>query len=247
MSLTPAELANEVLVAPRHPSARLPDTEVIARDDWFQIRTPSIKGGGLNEVSLAVLAPDDVDAAITRTLATFEGIRFRWSVMPDSRPLDLPARLAARGFVRSETRAMYRAATPLEDVPGVTVERERDGVRFTDVLARGWGMDPAPLFALHDAMLRGGKTALFVASLDGVPVGAAGMVFHERSAYLLGGVVLEAARKRGVYRALVAQRMKVAREAGLELITVHANAATSGPLLEKLGFVDLVRYPNFSR
>ena len=28
MSLTPAELASEVLVAPRHPSARLPDTEV---------------------------------------------------------------------------------------------------------------------------------------------------------------------------------------------------------------------------
>ena len=31
-----------------------------------------------------------------------------------------------------------------------------------------------------------------------------------------------------------------------EVITVHAIAQTSAPLLEKLGFVDLVSYPTFT-
>lgn len=249
--MTQDELMREVLVLPRHPAVLLPDTEVISRPDWHSVFTPSLKQGVLNEVALAVLREEDVEDAITVTLEKWKrvGSRMRWSVMPDSRPLDLSARLAARGLVRSETRAMYRDTSPLPgEVSPLEVRRidESTAGIFTEVMARGWAMDPEPMRALNLGMARNLRCSLFVGYLNGVPVGAGGMVRFDRSAYVLGGVVLEEARRRGVYRALVAHRLALARAAGLEVITVHAIAQTSAPLLEKLGFVDLVSYPTFT-
>lgn len=248
--MTPAALAHEVLDVPRVPTVRLPDTEVIEREGWRQLFTPSLKDGGFNEVSLAVLEPLDADRVIDETLARYarEGMRFRWSVMPDSRPVDLPERLAARGLRRSETRAMSRDTSSLPMPPGVEVRRvtAADLHLFTRVMAEGWGMAAGPLIAVNEAMLANPGSPLFLAWVDGEPVGTAGLVLAERSAYLLGAVVLPASRRRGVYRALIAHRLDVARALGLELATVHASADTSGPLLERLGFVDLLRYPSFS-
>ena len=69
----------------------------------------------------------------------------------------------------------------------------------------------------------------------------------ERSAYLVGGVVLPAFRGRGVYRALIAARLRHARAAGVAVVTTQARAATSAPILARLGFVALVECESFSR
>lgn len=249
--MTPSELTREVLEVPRTAFVRLPDTQVIERPGWRQLLTPSLTQGGLNEVSLAVLEPGDADRVIDETLAMYahHGLRFRWSVMPDSRPLDLPERLARHGLSRSDARAMYRGTTPLEVASGgVEVRQVATGEVdvFTRVMAEGWSMPEGPLRAVNDAMARLPHFPLFVAFIDGTPVGSSGMVLAERSAYLLGAVVLPAWRRRGVYRALVTHRLHVARTAGLTLATVHARADTSGRLLERLGFTELVRFPTFS-
>jgi predicted acetyltransferase len=55
---------------------------------------------------------------------------------------------------------------------------------------------------------------------------------------LFGGGTVPEFRHRGVYRALVAERVRVARERGYRFAYVEA-APTSRPILERLGFVRL--------
>ena len=61
----------------------------------------------------------------------------------------------------------------------------------------------------------------------------------------MGGVVLPAFRKRGVYRALVAARLADAAARGATLATCQARTETSASLLAKLGFEVVCRYPIF--
>ena len=92
-------LLRECLVVPRSGQPPLPGMRRISRPGWEQLITPSFRHGGLNEVSLAVLSEEEADAVIDRTIAEYRalGLGFRGTVGPDSRPLDLGARLLARG------------------------------------------------------------------------------------------------------------------------------------------------------
>lgn len=239
------ELREEALAAPMRHVIGMPDTQVIARPGWFQIVTPSMTRGGLNEVCLAALAPDEVEATIDRVLATYAtlGVAFRWSVGPDSAPPDLGDRLAARGLARHDSLAMIgriadvsRSIVAARDV--TRVADEAGLVAFTDVMAAGWGADAGALLTLHRAMHdhTSGRCHLFVAWDGGQPVGAAAYIAAgERTAYLLGAVVLPSHRGRGHYRALVHARLEDAAARGLALATSRAMATTSAPILARMG------------
>ena len=76
-----------------------------------------------------------------------------------------------------------------------------------------------------------------VALVDGVPV-SGGRVDLEPGkdfAGLFGGVTLPAFRRRGLYRATVAERARIAREHGHRWLYADA-LPTSRPILEALGF-----------
>lgn len=253
--LSPSDILREVVETPRRAFAPIPDLRVVEREGWFQIITPWFRRGGFNEIAHAVLAEPDADAVIDRTIAEYRalGIAFRWTVGPGSAPADLGERLARRGLVRSHSRGMARS-TRIEHAlpPGVTVE-EIDTSRidtYTDVMAQGWDTDPALLHAVHEAVLSvpasERRQRLFLAYVDGVPAGTASYVAFPRSAYLLGGVVLPAFRRRGAYRALVTARLADARQRGLVLATTRARESTSVPLLERLGFATVCRFVDYA-
>ena len=109
---------------------------------------------------------------------------------------------------------------------------------FTRVMAEGWQMDAAPLDTLHRRMLAdpARRNQLFVARHEGVAAAVAAYVALDRSAYLIGAVVLPAWRGHGLYRALVNARLRHAEARGLSLATSVARAATSAPILARLGF-----------
>jgi hypothetical protein len=69
-------------------------------------------------------------------------------------------------------------------------------------------------------------------------VSAGRIDFNEQSdfASIWGGSTVEAWRGRGIYRASVALRAKLARERGYRYLQVDA-LPTSRPILERLGFV----------
>lgn len=250
---TREELLHEALVRPREARVPFHDTRVIERSGWVQVLTPSFRDGGMNEVAQAVMDEDEADAVIDATLAQYaeHGIRFRWTVGPDSRPLDLPERLAARGM-RSERVAVM--AGLLEDIevsgpPEVAIEPvdERNCDEFAAVLAQGWSMAPGPLAAFQRVVLADphDRHHAFIARVDGRPVGGANYVVFGRSAYFMGAVVLPEWRGRGAYRSLIAARLQHAARRGVELITIQARASTSAPILAQLGFVTLLEIPVF--
>ncbi|MEO8554103.1 MAG: GNAT family N-acetyltransferase, partial [Kofleriaceae bacterium] len=231
------DLVHEVIVTPRYAFPRLPDLRVIERPGWLQIVTPSLRNGMLNEVIYSALDETDADPIIDEAIAIYRdlGIKFRWSTAPGSAPADLGARLLRRGLAESRGRGMARALEPVDvegDVVVVDAERLDD---YTRVMAAGWDLDPTPLGALHRYLLADGRQRLFLAYCDGVPAATAAYQPFERSAFLMGGVVLPQFRGRGLYRALVHARLAHARSLGIGLATTHARESTSAPILEKLG------------
>jgi GNAT superfamily N-acetyltransferase len=180
------------------------------------------------------------------------GCRFRWTVDPGSAPGDLAARLARRGLALTWTHGMARATAAAEAAPpaGVAISRvdRADVDAYTQTMAAGWGLDPGPLARANDLAIHAAESRhrLFLARVAGVPAGTAAYVAFPRSAYLLGAVVLPPWRGRGIYRALVAARLRDARAAGLALATSHARATSSAPILESLGFHSMCRFPVLS-
>jgi GNAT superfamily N-acetyltransferase len=254
--VTKLDLLEEVIVTPRRAYPRLPDLQVIERPGWLQIVTPSIKTGGLNEVIYSLLDEQSADATIDETIAMYRdlGIKFRWNVGPGSGPPDLGERLARRGLTESRGRGMARSTDDAGTVGGASelaavanvVEVDASTLdHYTDVMASGWSADRDAVHVQHQHILAEGRHCLFVAYCDGVPAAAASYAPFTRSAYLMGGVVLPSYRGRGLYRALVQARMDHARARGITLATSHARESTSAPILEKLGFETVCRFPMY--
>jgi GNAT superfamily N-acetyltransferase len=255
--LSHEELLHEALVCTRDSFVPFADMRVIRRPGWEQLVTPLFRQGGFNEVSLARLDPAEADAVIAATIAEYDalGIRFRWTVGPDSAPADLGARLAAQGLVCERVVVMagaideLLAALPVDPalrVEFVDAEHVED---FVAVSAAGWSCDPAPLRMYQQVLLAqaDGRHHGCVAYVEGTPAGVGNHVRFERSAYLIGGVVLPAYRGHGVYRALTAARLRHARAAGVAVVTTQARAATSAPILARLGFTALTECEVYSR
>lgn len=253
--MTHEELLHEALVRTRDARVAYPDTREIRRPGWSQLITPSFRTGGLNGVEQAQMSEHEADAVIDATIAEYDAqdIWFRWTVGPDSRPADLGERLARRGLQGHRVIVMAAAIEdiPAAPVPGVDVERvtEANVETYARVVAEGWDNDPAPLLAYQRAVLAdpGQHNQSFLAMIDGQPVGAANTACFERSAYFMGGVVLPAARGRGVYRALIAARLQAIAVRRIGLITSQAMESTSAPILARLGFVPIAEVTSYSR
>jgi len=253
VSLSAQEIFDEVMVVTRHAYPPLPDVRVIERPGWLQIITPSVTSGGLNEVMFSALDEGDADAVIDATIGEYRalGLKFRWSVPPGSAPADLAERLTRRGLEGSWGRGMARStsAPPRLDDPAIAIV-EVDAATlevFSTVMARGWEIDAGPIIEINRLVLAGPRCRhhMFLAYRRGEPVATASYIAFSRSAYLIGGVVLPAHRGRGLYRALVAARLDHARARGIELATSHARESSSAPILERMGFDTICRFPRF--
>ena len=180
-----------------------------------------------------------------------------WWVSSATRPDDTEAVLRARGGTRIDAVSILARELdgdpPDLAVPGdVRVELvagERAFRAASAVAVRGWGRrEPAA-----DALDRECREALrdlaawssfrVVASVGGKPVSTGGCTLRgepgeEKVAQLWGAVTLREYRRRGAYRAVLAERLRLAREHGAGLALVKGRAETSGPILLRAGFAD---------
>lgn len=252
MGWTSDELLREVMDLPARAFVPNPDTEVIERDGWHQLVTPSFRTGGLNGVNLCTLTELEADAAIDDAIARYakHDLRFRWTVGPSSAPADLAERLERRGLQRSHIVGMFREVTPIGvEIAGVKVEQVNANTvgEFTRAMAEGWAVEPEPLEAYNRLVLEHpAAQRLYLARIEGEVAGTAGLAIFERSVYLVGAVVLAKFRGRGVYRALTEGRLAVARHLGKSLATCQAREDSSAPILAKLGFESVGRFAVFS-
>ncbi|MFJ3792758.1 GNAT family N-acetyltransferase [Kitasatospora sp. NPDC090091] len=184
------------------------------------------------------------------------GQDFEWTLYGHDRPADLADRLVAAGFTPDEPETLMVAElaglvrrTDGTGTPGIELREVTDEAGVAQVVAvheQAFGTDGTRLGRRILAQLAESpdtfKVHLAVAHEDGreIPVSAARMELHPGTGFagLWGGGTLAGWRGRGIYRALVAHRARIAAELGYEYLRVDASDQ-SRPILERLGFVVL--------
>ncbi|RNG11834.1 GNAT family N-acetyltransferase [Streptomyces botrytidirepellens] len=210
-----------------------------AADDW-------------NGVRWSDLDASTADAAIAAQIRHFtaRGRAFEWKLYAHDRPGDLGARLAAAGFAAEPEEAVMVA--PVRDLPtavelpeGLRLLRVTDaaGVELmVDVHARAFGTDSGHLrHRLLSRLREAPDTVVPVVAMAGDrAVSAARMELPPEADFagLWGGGTVAEWRGRGLYRALIAFRARIAAERGYRYLQVDASDQ-SRPILERLGFVPL--------
>jgi GNAT superfamily N-acetyltransferase len=86
------------------------------------------------------------------------------------------------------------------------------------------------------ASVPAGEGGMLVAYVHGAAAGSGGVTMADDVARLWGGAVVPAARGRGVYRAVLAERLTYAVAQGASMALVRGKADTSGPILRRAGF-----------
>ncbi|GAA5047023.1 GNAT family N-acetyltransferase [Streptomyces similanensis] len=205
-----------------------------------------------NGVLWSALDEQDADAAIAGQIARFGalGRAFEWKLYGHDRPADLGQRLSAAGFTPEPTETLMVAeiADLALDVPppeGVRLRAVTDAAGVDALVAvheRAFGADGSRLRHRVLAQLAAApETLVAVVALAGdEPVSAARTDLPPGTDFagLWGGGTVAAWRGRGLYRALVAHRARVAAERGYRHLHVDASDL-SRPILERLGFAPL--------
>lgn len=191
---------------------------------------------------------DELDALIARTRDFFagRGQAVEWKTYGHDRA-DLTDRLARAGFAPDPRETvMVGLATDLVtagEVPdGITVRATTDPADLRAVAAmesQVWDADWSWLAGdLADRIAAGPDdiVILVAETPERQVVSAAWLVLFPGTEFgaFWGGSTLAAWRRRGVYRALVAQRARIAVERGVRYLMVDASD-DSRPVLERLG------------
>jgi GNAT superfamily N-acetyltransferase len=220
--------------------------------DGPAIRHVATDPKGWNAVIWSALDENDADAVIARQVQRFAelGFGFEWKLYGYDQPADLPERLLAAGFVPDERETLLVGA--IRDLKiegqlpdGVRIERVTDAagvelmVRASEQ-AFGESADWLRHRALDQLANDPGNAYLFVAMAGDEPVSGARMDVNHGTAFagLWGGGTAPRWRGRGIYRALVAERARIAADLGYEYLQVDATDQ-SRPILERLGFAVL--------
>ena len=197
------------------------------------------------------LAGAELDALIARQVEFFRqrGEGVEWKLNGHDQPADLADRLAAAGFVPEDQETVV--VGPVAALAGA-VPVLPDGVRLREVTARE---DLERIAAMEEAVWHDDRSHLVtglakeiaadpqsitvVVAEAGDTVVSAGWVRYIANtgfATLWGGSTLPEWRRKGVYRALVAYRARLAEQRGKTLLQVDCSP-DSRPILERLGLV----------
>ena len=145
---------------------------------------------------------------------------------------ELREKLLAAGLEPDDEETVVVAEAASIPPPPADLELREDPEAFMELAVKVFGRDQGSIIP-DDAVA-------VVAFVDGQPVssGRVDLDPDVEFAGLFGGVTLPEYRGRGLYRATVARRAEIAREAGYRFLYVDA-LPTSRPILERIGFEKL--------
>ena len=207
---------------------------------------------GWTGVVWSALDEATAEAAIADQIRYFAGLgrAFEWKHYGHDLPRDLPQRLLAAGFEAEREEAVMVAeiadldleVAPPDGVQLVPVSDEASIDRLARVHEEVFGTDHGRLAHELGARLADApETMAAVVAMAGTrAVCSARVELHTGTAFasLWGGGTLPSFRGRGVYRATVAYRARLAAARGFRYVQVDALPA-SRVILERLGFAQL--------
>jgi GNAT superfamily N-acetyltransferase len=228
----------------------LPDGVTLERDGPLNRVSGYSFGGIVIYRDLGGVEGTELDALIARQVAFFRarGEAFEWKTHAHDAPPDLPERLRAAGLEPEDTETIEIA--PVAAVAGETVlpagvelveVRDRASLdRIAQMEAEIWGDSRGWLADDLEAELAVAPDTLriFAVEAAGETISAGWVRFPPGTPFatLWGGGTQPAWRGKGIYRALVAHRARLAAERGARYLEVDASH-DSRPILERLGFV----------
>jgi len=238
---------------------RTDDYRLVRHPDW--VLGPTIGAAQVTWSRTSRLLDEVIDEIAERVRGWgLPGVA--WWVSAASRPTGTDQALRARGAGLID--AMQVLARELgDDLPhppeqgGVVVELVRDERTFraaSAVSVQGWGTiepDEAEIArqlkeALEDLASWSSFRVVAFADNDPVSTGACTLfgaaaqetIAQDKIALLWGAITLPASRGHGSYRAVLAERLRLAREHGASLAVAKGRALASGPILLRAGFAD---------
>jgi GNAT superfamily N-acetyltransferase len=196
------------------------------------------------------VAGDALDGLICeqRDFFAARGEAVEWKTRGHDRPAEVPERLVAAGFVPEDQETVmigpaHRLAVESAPPPEVVIRQvtaRRDFERVAALESEVWSEDlgsmAGELYAQAEA--NPAEMLVFVAEVERQVVSAAWLTIKPGTGFagLWGGATLPGWRGRGVYRALVAHRAKLAASRGVRYLQVDASDE-SRPILSRLGLV----------
>ncbi|MGW3091421.1 GNAT family N-acetyltransferase [Streptomyces sp. NPDC001108] len=199
------------------------------------------------------LDPARADAVIAAQVAHYAALghdAFEWKLYGHDRPAGLADRLLAAGFEAEERETLMVApvgevSTEVALPEGVRLRTVRDAADVELMVRAGERAFGTPQPHLrHQVLTRLAENPddfVGVLAMAGEePISSARMELYAGTGFagLWGGGTVEEWRGKGVYRAMVAFRARIAAERGYRHLQVDA-METSRPILQRLGFLAL--------
>ena len=219
------------------------------------VRWRTAGGEGWSGIVWSDLDVGTADAVIADQIAFFadRAEQFEWKLYSYDQPPDLGQRLLAAGFIAEDAEALMVADAariagqdgadgPLPDGVRLVPVTDEAGIELMiDVHDRVFGPDPQLRSALMGQLRNSPDLVVLVLAMAGdEPVCSARVSFGTGTEFagLWGGGTLPEWRGRGIYRALVGYRARLAVPRGYRYLQVDASPQ-SRPILERLGFACL--------
>ena len=234
-----------------------PGTEVIATPRYVITLQPDFPIPGPNSASFIRCRPDESEEVIHEVRQTFTARRLplMWQLDPEMEPPDFPDHLERHGIHPdphgSEFAVMVLPVDATVDgpqIPGLEIhDALADLATFMKATAAAAEAFRSPIpeddpdyIAMQDRrrlnLLAARHRRFLLATVDGEPAGSAGIgLFPPGGAAISGGSVRPKFRGRGIYRAMVAARLEIARTAGVDGLCVWGGDM-SGPILARMEF-----------
>ena len=234
-----------------------PGIEVIATPRYRITLQPDYPVPGPNNAAWIRCGDGDPDDLIreVRAIVKPRHLPIMWTLDPDTEPVNFAGHLAANGVMpeahADEVAVMVLGIEAAVDPPSIPRLELHDALadaesfRLSDAVnaeafgevERGVTPEQAAAQERRRAnQLAAGNRRVVLATIDGEPAGSAGLtLFPPAGAIINGGAVRQKFRGLGVYRALVAERMRMARAAGVAGLAVWGGPM-SAPILGRLGF-----------